>query len=369
MTKKQFIRSVAFFMAVAVMVLALCDVFELENTTNYNKRYYTYRNFPKGTVNAVLLGTSGIDRYWIPSQAYEEYGITVYPLSTDAFPAWLYKYAVDEALKYQDVDLLILDVRPFTLEKCEINDMDIRARRFIDVLPPFSINRIKSCFETMKIRDDVNKSASRLDLSYLFPIVKFHGKWSDDEFLVSENWSNTPHEYLGFHVIDNATVRPAPQPTPEYAADNLIPLDKTIEKCLYDFLDYLKENELKVLFVDTPQVRMDIEIGRSNMIYKILEEEGFDCVHYYDENSESTFSIDMDLKTDFYNEGHANFHGATKFTTVFAKYLVEHYDLPDRRNDEKVKEQWDGVHDKLLAKIAELKEARRRKNAPVVGDN
>ena len=69
----------------------------------------------------------------------------------------------------------------------------------------------------------------------------------------------------------------------------------------------------------------------------------------------------MDLNTDFYNEGHTNYYGAQKFTKVFSEYLVENYDLKDRRNDENVKEHWDGVHDKLLAKIAELEEARRLK--------
>ena len=77
MTKRQFLGAVSFFLIVAIMVFGLCDLFEMENTSNYNKRYYTYRNFPEDTVDAVLLVTSGIDRYWIPSPAYEEYGITV----------------------------------------------------------------------------------------------------------------------------------------------------------------------------------------------------------------------------------------------------------------------------------------------------
>lgn len=365
MTKKQFIRSIAFFMAVAVMVLALCDLFDMDNTYNYNQRYCTYRNFPKDTVDAVILGTSGVDRYWVPSQAYEEYGITVYPLSTDAFPAWLYKYAVDEALRFQDVDLLILDIRPFTLEECNINDMDIRARRFLDALTPFSINRIKGCFETMKIRDDVDKSASRLDLSYLFPIIKFHGKWADDDYSIANNWSSVPHEYLGYNIIDNATVRPRPQEIYPYDADYYVDLNPYIETYFYEFLDYIKElqasSDIEVLFIDTPQVRLDVEMGISNKIYKILEEEGFECVHYYDENSETTFSIDLDLNTDFYNEGHTNFYGGQKFTTIFSKYLIDNYDLKDHRDDPKVQKHWDGVHDKLLNKIAELEEARRNK--------
>ena len=363
MTKKQFLRSVAFFMAVAVMVLALCDLFEMENTSNYNKRYHTYKNLPKDTVDAVILGTSGVDRYWIPSQAYEEYGITVYPLSTDAFPAWLYKYAVDEALKYQDVDLLILDIRPFTLETCDIDDMDVRARRFLDALSPFSINRIKGCFETMKIRDDVDKSASRLDLSYLFPIIKFHGKWSQEGFLLGDNWKDLPHEYLGYYVKDSVTTRPVPQENLGFDADYYVELNEYIDDYFYEFLDYIKELDVEVLFIDTPQIREDVEMGISNTIYKLLEEEGFECVHFYDENSDNTFSIDLDLETDFYNEGHTNYYGAQKFTTVFSEYLVENYELEDRRDDEQVQKDWDGVHNKLLEKIAELEEARRQKEA------
>lgn len=361
MTKKQFLRSVAFFLAVGILVLALCDLFEMDNTSNFNKRYKTYRDFPEDTVEAVLLGTSGIDRYWVPSQAYEEYGITVYPLSTDAFPAWLYKYAIEEALDYQDVKLFILDIRPFTQANINIDVMDVRARRFLDALPPFSMNRIQACFKTMEIRDQVDKSASRLDLSYLFPIIKFHGKWSDDDYLIENNWSALPHEYLGFHLFQKATIRQSPQTVRKYEADYYNELDDYSKDTLYELIDYIRENELNVLFVDTPQVRFGKESGRSNVIYNILEEEGMNYVHYYDENSPNTFSIDLDLETDFYNPGHLNFYGATKFTKVFSEYLIENFDLEDKRNEEHVKEHWDGVHQKLLDKIAELELAKQQK--------
>ncbi len=361
MTKKQVIRSISFFVCVVILVLSLCDLFELDNTSNFNKRYETYRDFPDDTVDAVILGTSGIDRFWIPSLGYEEHGMTVYPLSIDAFPSWLYKYAIDEALKYQDdIKLLIIDIRPFTQSNTNINTMDTRARRFLDVLPPFSMNRIKACLTTMKIRDDVDKSASLLDLSYLFPIIKFHGKWADDDYLVSNNWSNTPHEYLGYHILTKATVRPAPQTGEKYQPDNFRNLDKYSEKALYELIDKIREENLNVLFVDTPQVRGGTkEEGRSNTIYKILEEEGMNYVHFYDENSENGFTVDLDLTRDFYNSGHVNFYGAQTFTKFFAEYLIENYNFEDHRNDEHITKNWDGVHERLLVKIAELEEARR----------
>lgn len=360
MTKKQVIRCISFFICVVILVLSLCDLFELDNTSNYNKRYTTFRDFPKDTVDAVILGTSGIDRYWVPSQAYEEHGITVYPLSIDAFPSWLYKYAIKEALDYQkDIELFIIDVRSFTQSNTNINTMDTRARRFLDVLPPFSLNRIQACLKTMKIRDDVDKSASLLDLSYLFPIIKFHGKWADDDYLVSNNWSNTPHEYLGYHILTKQTVRPKPQTTNGYDPTYFRDLDKYSEQALYDLIEFIREENLNVLFLDTPKVFTKKELGRTNTIYKILEEEKMNLVHFYDENSENTFTVDLDLNTDFYNAGHVNFYGAQKFTKVFAEYLVENHNLKDHRNDEHVKKNWDGVHEQLLIKIAELEEARR----------
>ena len=356
MTKKQFIRSVAFFLAVGMLLVALCDLFEMDNTSNFSKRYKTFRDFSPDTVEAVLLGTSGIDRYWVPSQAYEEYGITVYPLSTDAFPSWLYQNAIEEALDYQNVQLFIVDIRAFTQDNVNIDTMDVRARRFLDALPPFSINRVKACWKTMQIRDDVDKSASRLDLSYLFPIIKFHGKWSDDDYLIENNWSVVPHEYLGFHLFQKATVRRSPLVAKRYRADYFHELDAYSEATLYEFIDYIRENKLDVLFIDTPQVREAKEAGKANSVYRILEEEGMNYLHFYDENSPTTFSIDLDLSSDFYNSGHLNFYGATKFTTILSDYLIENYNLEDKRKYEHVKEHWDGVHEKLLNKIAELEE-------------
>ena len=44
-----------------------------------------------------------------------------------------------------------------------------------------------------------------------------------------------------------------------------------------------------------------------------------------------------------------------------AEYLDENYDLPDRREEEAVKEQWDGVYDKLKTKISKMEEKENAK--------
>ena len=150
MNKKQVLRVIAFFICVAIMVVGLCDLFEEANTENSNKRFYTFRNLPENTVDAVMVGTSGTDRYWIPSQAYEKYGMTVYPMSTNAMPVFLYTNLIEEVYTYQNPELLIIDIRPFTQDCEDTNRMDSKARFLLDVMEPFSINRIKAGIKTME---------------------------------------------------------------------------------------------------------------------------------------------------------------------------------------------------------------------------
>ncbi|MBO5936208.1 MAG: hypothetical protein J6Q79_01180 [Clostridia bacterium] len=61
MTKNQIIRTVAFLLVVSVLLLTLCDLFEYENS-HISERIETYQDLPRNTVDAVMVGTSGIDR-------------------------------------------------------------------------------------------------------------------------------------------------------------------------------------------------------------------------------------------------------------------------------------------------------------------
>ena len=161
------------------------------------------------------------------------------------------------------------------------------------------------------------------------------------------------HNYLGFY-IGNKMVRQDPQIITGYNASLKGELDPICEEMLYKVFDYIRENNLKVLFFDSPQLRNEVDMGRANTVYSILEKEGFDYVHFYDENDPDGITIDFNFETDFYNPAHTNFYGAAKFTEAFSAYLNENYDLPDRSSDENVNVDWDGVHDALAIKIQEI---------------
>lgn len=358
MTKQQITKVVVFCLIVCMMLLFLCDLFEHKSTTNYNRRFYTYRTLEEDTVDAVFLGTSGVDRYWISAKAYEEYGMTVYPLSSDSCPAWLYKEVLEYAFKYQNPELIIIDIRPFCKENTAEN-MDIRARRILDAMPMGSKIWLDTSFKTMKTIHRLDETKSEFDLSLLLSFIRYHSRWVEEGFETSKNLGNRQHNYAGFFMSKGRSVRSIPQSFDKLLEDDQTntKMDQISIEAFYEVIEFAKENNVKILFVDTPQFRTPAEKICTNQVYKLVEESGADWVTFYKEGPEEGFTIDFDYDVDFYNDGHVNYYGAEKFTPVFAEYLDKKYNLPDRRNDANAKVYWDGKYDIIKNKIKEYEAA------------
>lgn len=354
MTKKQIIRCIGFLTALCMVVIILCDLFELPNNSNYDKRFYTYRNFPQETIDGVFIGTSSADRYWMAAKAYEEYGMTVFPLSSDAMPTWLFINVIEEAYKYQNPKLILIDLRAYAQENDKASKMDARARRIIDAMDIFSINRVKTAFKTIESIRFMHKDKSLIDVvSYLVPVFKYHSKWSEDDYRFEKNIGSKTQNYAGFFVNSKLSVQKAPQTPVVYNPNATAEFDPLAEASLYELIDYIKEKDLNVLFVDTPQFKSEYEMGIANRVYEILDENGLEYIQFDAGKGDGSFVIDFDNSKDFYDEGHVNYRGSLKFTKYFAKYLDEKYDFPDRREDHEVNQYWDGKYEAILKKMAQ----------------
>ena len=176
MNKKQALRAAAFLLITVVLIFYLCDIFEYKSS-HMSERFRTYRELPANTVDAVYIGSSAVDRYWIAGQAFEDYGMTVYPLSTNGQPSWLIKNIIAEAYRYQDPKLFIFDVRSFAVDITEDTGItDARCRYVIDTLEFFSKNRIDAIKRTKDVMCRIDPTISKYDMSYYFTFVKYHNK-------------------------------------------------------------------------------------------------------------------------------------------------------------------------------------------------
>ena len=345
MTKKEGLRSVAFLLVVCLLLIGMTDIFEMD-FADYARRFYSYRCLEKNTVDAVYIGTSGVGRYWLGAKAYDEYGMTVYPLSVDAMPVWLFPIMMDEALAYHNPQLMIFDARAFG-QGHSAENADVGARRVLDSMEFFSANRINAAMKTMEMVHRLDDSKPAFDLSYIFSFMKFHTQWSEKDFSIDTQYDKQKHEFGGYHIGFLLSVLHEPQTPMEYDEDYYVPLDPISEEALYEVLNHAKELGVQTLFVDSPQFMSKTEMGRANTLRKILQEQGATYISYNTPNAAEELNVQMNPETDYYDEAHVNFYGAEKFTASLAAYLDQHYDLPDRRNEETVRKDWDGVYDHI----------------------
>lgn len=354
MKAKKIIRCVIFLILAAVLVGSLCKVFKFKDNGIYG-RHVTYRALKANEIDAVYIGSSAVDRYWDCAQGFEEYGLTIYPFSSDKVPAWATKYMIEEALAWQDPSLVIIDVRSFESD-VEKSDMVVSAPKLSAALPFYSLPKWKFLFKTQNImyRDPEIDFDQIFDINYMLTICQFHSKWAEDDFKWSD-YNDPPSDTLGFYLrkksVRTLREKGVKKMNSFQMTDKTEKLDPFIEENLYELLDYLKNQSFEVLFIDSPHYMNDEKAGRLNTIANIVREEGFDFVQI---TSEDMGEYELDAETDFYDVRHVNYDGSVKYTRYLSEYLLGKYDFwRDHREDADTGD-FDGVLDHIKEKRDKL---------------
>lgn len=331
MTAKHLRRIVIFALLVLVLLSYLCAVY----TSPYGRRgdltrerFNTYYSIPEGAVDGIILGTSGVDRYWLGALGWKEEGITMFPLSSGHQPMFLTKFVIEEALKHQpDIKTIVIEVRNATQSPKEVQDADVR--RVVENMRP-SPNRFKATKYAMDYLDEIGcTTVDTSDISHYFTLAKYHAGWKDYKLKDYFNlYPKTP--YLGYQVARGYMYVSRPE-EPTVVTDETTTLDKDAEDMLNDLMDYCETLDAKVIFIATPQSADALTQMQLNTALQLAASRGFDTINF---NTDEMYDkIGWNFDEDQYNINHANFYGAVKFTRYFARYMKENYNMPDRRQD------------------------------------
>lgn len=328
MKRNQVIRLVGFLLAVCLTLLSLCSIFKYKTKQNAT-RIYKYEELQSNTVDVSFVGTSAVSRAVNGAQAYKEYGLTMYPVASNAAPSWAMKTLIKESFVNQSPSLIAIDLRPFVIDAKASYD-EIRARYLIDCLPFFSLRRLELINDTQKVMKELDDEKSRFDLSYFLSFIKYHSSWSEKNFSIYDS-ARKLSSSMGLFLGKTVSIRVKEYTGSETAKEG-IPLDEINERYLYEIFDYIRKNNINVIFVDIPHYCNEKMAARYITLYNILEREGFDYLNFNDEKLQKECGLDP--KSDWYDNSHLNYYGAEKFTSWFSEYVVKNYDVPDRRNDE-----------------------------------
>lgn len=341
---KNFLKTLVFLLLCAGIFLGLNYVYGIpyENGTHMQETVKTYNglyNEPENTWDGVILGTSITDRAWVAPTAWNEYGMTIYPLATDSQPINLSTDILDEVRKRQDIKLVVLELHGIL----GMNAGEIRVRRVTDNMQS-TIARIKTVNHALAFAEENFGEESKLKdvdvLSLYFPFIKYHSRTD----LRKDDFTHPGNETKGAVVAKKLAFRSKPQKTPTLSTA-CGTLTETQTAFLDEFMEYADENGLEILFLSIPSGHKTAQQEVVNAALDYVAKKGYSTLNM---NTEEVYEeIQLDFSTDLYNKKHLNSLGAQKTTKYLSRFIHENFDLTDKRGQEAY-QSWDDAYETYM---------------------
>ena len=293
-------------------------------------RYTGFYSEPNDTIDAIMIGPSSVSPLIAAPYIWNEFGITTYPLSTNAQPVAAVKYIIEEASKTQKDSLFIVDTTMFMVET-DVLLTEPRIRNVVDNMK-YSLTRIRA------INELVDDKSARID--YYFDISKYHAAIFGENGVKKEDlkYFNFESEsiYKGYLFVDAVDIFD-PVEVSDVTDEKTIPESAQTE--LMELMDYCSENDVNLLFITCPYIATEDNKMKHNYIKNFVAERGYNYIDFNDLYTE----MDIDFEKDFYNANHFNIYGAEKFSQYLGNYLKNNYLFGDKREDE-ISESWNSSY-------------------------
>jgi hypothetical protein len=244
MKKLFFIIKILGFAAIFVTAFVFAS-YIVRPQSEMKERFAGFYAEPKDTINVIVIGSSPVQPLFAAPLIWGEYGITLYPLSTNSQPTTGIKYLIKEGQKRQSDCLYVIDASMFMVEP-ESLLTEPNIRNLTDNMK-YSSNRIQA------INAMVSDPSQRLD--YYFDISKYHSVITKSEELGLDSLEyfdfTVPSDCKGYFFVD------AVEPFDTVDVSGIVdtkPIPEASEEILKDLLSYIDAEELDAMFVISPYI-------------------------------------------------------------------------------------------------------------------
>lgn len=327
MTRKNILKMVSTALIFVIIFGILTAVFEPKWNYYGNQtqtRVQAFYRQEKNTHDVIYLGSSFSYCGISPLKIWEEQGISGYVFSNPAQKAWISAYYLEEALKYQTPKVVIYEAGAI-LDEEETDEG--HNRKNIDYLR-WSPTKLKAIMT-------ICKNAGESKKEYLFPLLRFHSRWSDlDQTDFHLAWDSS---YYLMGTALKLTTRPAKdKDIARYEAWKMgeaeNPKTEVGPKCTDAVLKMKKlcdEKGIRFQLVRMPSMQWSPEDGET--VQKFADE---NKIPFLDMNLHQD-EIGVNWKTDTHDKGmHLNILGCNKASSFLGKYLKDHYEFETNMSDE-----------------------------------
>lgn len=294
---------------------------------------------PADTIDVVMLGSSHIHCDVNTALLWEEYGIAGYDYSAAEQPLWITYYYLREICKYQKPRVVVLDLFCPAHFKDNYQYTWIRDNWYG---MRFSLNKVQMMLESAELREIGN---------YFPAFTDYHNRYKNvgKEDFASLLESNADRAaFKGYTPYFGGEIQEEPVLDQDLSGGITVKSEIYLQK----IIDYTKENDIELFLVVTPYITSSEDELVYNRIREIAEQEGIE----FNSTNYDYSVIGLDFDTDFNDYSHLNYYGSCKFTRYLADELLERFEIPDRRGDERY-ESWDR-HAAQIEAIAERELSR-----------
>ena len=309
MNKKQFISFICFCTLAISIIFATGQLFRDKSTTIAG-----YYSIPDNTVDAVIVGSSHVNSGYIPAVLWQEYGISAYNVYSWSQPVWISYHYIEEALKTQDIKLVVLDMYGMMYgnsheQPVEIDKVNYRNSFSIDV----GINRWKMMQTVADCGIDLKDPVEFIN------IIRYHTAWKNiNKEMFTYNNHNDPDFFRGYGLQTNVDVIDAPEKMVD--AQPKMPYDVAV-KYLDKIVELSHKKGFELIFTVTPYQFYPSETEIFLWLENYAKEREIPFINY----AANYADIDFDYATDMTDMSHLNYKGAIKITNYLGQFITDNY--------------------------------------------
>lgn len=276
--------------------------------------------------DVLILGDCEVYENISPVTMWENYGISSYIRGSAEQLIWQSYYLLEDTLKYEKPEVVVVNVLAMSESEAK---SEAYNRMTLDGMK-WSKSKLSSIKESMTDKEDM--------LSYVFPLLRYHSRWSElSKEDVEYMWKTpkvTTNGYLMQTGIRAVTTIPKAAPLADYSFSqkNFEYLDKMYSLC--------KDNGIELVLIKAPSVYPHWYEEWDKQIVDYATKNG---IMYLNTISESE-NIGIDYSCDTFDYGqHLNVSGAEKLSKYLGQQLVDKFSLKDHRSEQMYTDTWDSI--------------------------
>lgn len=269
-------------------------------TSNFRQFYKEKEN-----IDVLFIGPSTIYYVISPMYIWNKYGLVTYNRGTQAQTYALSYSLLEESLKREKPKLIVLDISLLVILE---HGKNINNAVMNQIASPLLRNQTRllyndniSALNIFNLYHDRIFNLSKLDF---FTESFYKGLLANPFFWFNSNLKD---------MDDGSNIE----------------LDKIVIEYTHKYIELSKKYNADILFVRMPSLSNRKKYYRefSKLAYSL----NVPYLNYSDDNMSALIGIDF--KKDFVDQYHMNMYGGRKVMDHLIPYLIEHYNIPKRKND------------------------------------